>query len=143
MQCSGPLFDGRAGQAARDGAEAIRKRLAAETRKLVLAVFTARIKVNHGRFERSLATVGSSRAFETRGDGKSYTLPVVVDDTATDLVVTTDLATYGPWLEGTGSRNETTRFKGYHGFRMAGQAIERDAQALADDAFAPYLERMR
>ena len=32
---------------------------------------------------------------------------------------------YGPWLEGTGSRNATTRFKGYAAFRRARQELER------------------
>lgn len=32
---------------------------------------------------------------------------------------------YGPWLEGVGSRNNTTRFKGYHAFRKAASALER------------------
>lgn len=32
---------------------------------------------------------------------------------------------YGPWLEGVGSRNNTTRFKGYHAFRKAAQQLER------------------
>lgn len=29
-------------------------------------------------------------------------------------------AVYGPWIEGTGSRNKTTRFKGYWTFRTIG-----------------------
>lgn len=32
---------------------------------------------------------------------------------------------YGPWLEGVGSRNATTRFKGYHAFRKAAEMLER------------------
>lgn len=32
---------------------------------------------------------------------------------------------YGPWLEGTGSRNQTTRFKGYHSFRTVYQSMEK------------------
>ncbi len=32
---------------------------------------------------------------------------------------------YGPWLEGTGSRNTTSRFKGYRMWRRAMQEIER------------------
>ena len=31
---------------------------------------------------------------------------------------------YGPWLEGTSSRNETTRFKGYSTFRRAAQYLQ-------------------
>lgn len=34
---------------------------------------------------------------------------------------------YGPWLEGTSSRNETTRFKGYAMFRNAAQQLQREA----------------
>lgn len=31
---------------------------------------------------------------------------------------------YGPWLEGTGSRNATTRFKGYRTFRIVKQELD-------------------
>lgn len=31
---------------------------------------------------------------------------------------------YGPWLEGTGSRNSTTRFKGYRTFRTVKQDLD-------------------
>ncbi len=31
---------------------------------------------------------------------------------------------YGPWLEGTSSRNQTTRFKGYGQFRQTGQWLQ-------------------
>lgn len=34
---------------------------------------------------------------------------------------------YGPWLEGVGSRNARTRFKGYSTFRKIAQRIEQDA----------------
>ncbi len=32
---------------------------------------------------------------------------------------------YGPWLEGVESRNNTTRFRGYHAFRNAAIALDR------------------
>lgn len=32
---------------------------------------------------------------------------------------------YGPWLEGTGSRNAVTRFKGYRTFRIVQQDLNR------------------
>ena len=38
---------------------------------------------------------------------------------------------YGPWLEGTGSRNETTRFKGYSMFRKTRQWAEKQAPEIA------------
>lgn len=43
---------------------------------------------------------------------------------------------YGPWLEGTGSRNKTTRFKGYKTFRTVKQELDRDAEMLAQ----PYVD---
>lgn len=32
---------------------------------------------------------------------------------------------YGPWLEGVSSRNKTTRFKGYHSFRLTAQWLRK------------------
>ena len=37
----------------------------------------------------------------------------------------TDSAEYGPWLEGTSSRNQSTRFKGYHSFRKTTEWFNR------------------
>ena len=42
---------------------------------------------------------------------------------------------YGPWLEGVGSRNSVTRFKGYHAFRHAAMALEARIEGIADRVF--------
>lgn len=42
---------------------------------------------------------------------------------------------YGPWLEGVGSRNNTTRFKGYHAFRKAASALDRRIDEMGDRIF--------
>jgi len=39
---------------------------------------------------------------------------------------------YGPWLEGVGSRNQATRFKGYHAFRKAATALERRVEGMGE-----------
>lgn len=39
---------------------------------------------------------------------------------------------YGPWLEGVGSRNKTTRFKGYATFRIIGQRVNSEAVTIAE-----------
>lgn len=44
---------------------------------------------------------------------------------------------YGPWLEGTGSRNATTRFKGYASFRRAAQQLKGEAEQI----LVPVVER--
>jgi hypothetical protein len=38
---------------------------------------------------------------------------------------------YGPWLEGTGSRNQTTRFKGYRTFRKIVRETQDDVNKIA------------
>lgn len=45
---------------------------------------------------------------------------------------------YGPWLEGVGSRNQTTRFKGYFSMRRARNQVGQKVAAIAKpiiDAF--------
>lgn len=49
---------------------------------------------------------------------------------------------YGPWLEGTGSRNRTTRFKGYASFRRARQSVQARVPALVSAALARCVARL-
>lgn len=50
---------------------------------------------------------------------------------------------YGPWLEGVGSRNATTRFKGYWAFRKAAAALDRRIADMGDRLFnARYRGRL-
>lgn len=52
---------------------------------------------------------------------------------------------YGPWLEGTGSRNSpVTRFPGYFTFRRMYRKIQLNAGRIAEQLFrAQYLHRIR
>lgn len=72
-----------------------------------------------------------------------YWTQVVTDRQAGDVVVHDGGMVYGPWLEGTGSRNRTTRFKGYRTFRTIAQRLRQDAAKLAVEVLGPFLERMR
>ena len=49
---------------------------------------------------------------------------------------------YGPWLEGLGSRNETSRFKGYWTFRLTTSKIQDEAEAIALEAIVPFIEQI-
>ena len=49
---------------------------------------------------------------------------------------------YGPWLEGTGSRNNTTRFKGYASFRKAKQHIDKKTEATVSKHLNKFTRRM-
>lgn len=51
---------------------------------------------------------------------------------------------YGPWLEGVGSKNRTTRFKGYWIYRKTHATLERKAGGIAERLLKrKYLWRLR
>jgi hypothetical protein len=49
---------------------------------------------------------------------------------------------YGGWLEGISSRNKTTRFKGYHTFRMVQQELAKDKEKLAQPMVTKFIREM-
>ncbi len=49
---------------------------------------------------------------------------------------------YGPWLEGVGSRNKETRFKGYATFRRVTQSLDQRAEGIAHRVVVPYIREM-
>lgn len=49
---------------------------------------------------------------------------------------------YGPWLEGVGSRNKTTRFKGYFNLRKAAQKARGEIKKAAAVLLPGYYRRM-
>lgn len=57
----------------------------------------------------------------------------IVTNTSSDSVGISDGGViYGPWLEGTSSRNSSTAFKGYNTFRKVFQEMQSDAPKQAD-----------
>lgn len=140
INVSGPLFDGKASAALDRAKVVIRHEVAAEGEKLAKTVFMGRIKVNHGHFMNEFDTVDQSKAMVSHSGKHTYTMPVTAGPDET--VVTTDNATYGPWLEGTSSRNNTTRFKGYNGFKRASETLNRVADVIADDVMKFYVDEM-
>lgn len=56
-----------------------------------------------------------------------YESRVVTDVSADGVEISDGGVIYGPWLEGTGSRNATSRFKGYATFRKVSQDMEKKA----------------
>jgi hypothetical protein len=114
---TGPFFDGRAQAAVGAFAGESEELLAREGRDLVLVELASVLQNPTGYYESKV-----------RAD----------DDRVTD-----DNVVYGPWLEGTGSRNDTTRFKGYATFRRVGQRLQADAVRRVEPLFkSKYLGRL-
>lgn len=72
-----------------------------------------------------------------------YETQVTVDQAHDGWVVHDRGVVYGPWLEGVSSRNQSTRFKGYHAFRQATQRLEQKAPQLAERLLPKYLGRLQ
>lgn len=117
----GPLFDGRAVPVTRDMCAAIVDEVAAQAQADVMTNLNASIKHPTPYYETQVVTTH-------RG---------LLERSVNDHGVI-----YGPWLEGTGSRNRTTRFKGYASFRRATQTTKAKANALAEHAITRLIGRL-
>lgn len=72
-----------------------------------------------------------------------YESGIHTDRAGGDSQVTDNRAIYGPWLEGTGSRNRTTRFKGYKTFRQVTQRMQSEAGSFGSTLIrSRFLGRM-
>lgn len=68
-----------------------------------------------------------------------YETQLMLERQSADVVWAHDAGiVYGPWLEGTGSRNRTTKFKGYKSMREATQQL---GQKIPN-VLAPYVEQL-
>ena len=57
--------------------------------------------------------------------------------------ITDSRVVYGPWLEGVGSRNRTTRFKGYRVWRNTREWLRTLARNVAKDVAHSFVQRMQ
>lgn len=117
----GPLFDGRAERAIPEIIDEIAGALGTEGKRRVLAGLDATLRAPTGAYRSRIALYGpvggQSRVHDNRG-------------------------IYGPWLEGTGSRNRTTRFKGYRNFRTAAQTLNQAARHLAEEVIRRNIHKL-
>lgn len=71
-----------------------------------------------------------------------YETQITTERVGGDVVVHDRGIVYGPWLEGTSSRNQTTRFKGYSAFRKAARAVRPRVGELVASALARFVIRV-
>jgi len=96
--------------------------------------------------ERSIAILGASRMrsfLQTvlRKQTPYYRLQVEASPDHPGWKVWDQKVIYGPWLNGTGSRNKTTRFKGYFHVRVTAQWMQARAVAMCEAVFRTYASR--
>lgn len=117
---SGPLFDGEADRRVRRATDDIEHEVADHGAGLVRAKLGTVLKHPTGYYRSHV------RDQRTRGRWE----------------VTDGGVIYGPWLEGVGSRNRTTRFKGYATFRRVSQVLDRAAGRIAERVLGRHLRGM-
>ena len=117
---SGPFFDGRADKAAEDATRAMARSIAILGAADIRAVQdrTFRVQTPYARLQ--------TEAIESPPGWKIWMQHVV----------------YRFWLEGTGSRNKTSRFKGYWIFRTAFGRINMRAQNMGNSVMVRFMGRM-
>ncbi len=117
----GPIFDGRAKLAAHDLASDLSEKVAEDGRRKVAENLHGSIRHPTGYYESHV-----------RVEAQSSLVHVVTDGGVV----------YGPWLEGTGSRNSSTRFKGYASFRRALQETEGSVDNTARQILPSHIAKM-
>lgn len=72
-----------------------------------------------------------------------YETQIMIQDRVDTFVVHDRGIVYGPWLEGTSSRNRTTRFKGYASFRRATATGTQKAPAIVAKVASGFIGRLQ
>ncbi|MFJ5984309.1 hypothetical protein [Lentzea sp. NPDC092896] len=120
VNVSGPIFDGRADLAAGDYVDAARHAVARQAKANVSMLLDRYLKHPTPYYETQMHI-----------------------DSGDPDVVKNHVKLYGPWLEGTGSRNSPkTRFKGYGHWREATKLTQAEATRVAQSVLPPFLEAM-
>lgn len=92
--------------------------------------------------QQALADVHGNLNTYIRHPTPYYETQVTLDHGGNDAIVHDRGVIYGPWLEGTGKRNATTRFKGYASFRKATQSTEAKVPQLVEPHVRAAVQRL-
>lgn len=120
IKYSGPIFDGTIEDVLDDFREAAERDVALVGKQLVKEQLRTALKHPTGHYESQIE----------------------VERVQNDFMVTDGNVIYGAWLEGVGSRNKATRFKGYATFRKVKQVLEGNAGEIAEETLQKYIGRM-
>jgi hypothetical protein len=116
----GPLWDGRAHAAAQEYTD--------EVEQTIAEVGVHKVRAHFARF--------------VQNPTPYYELNIRADRAFDGWEVHDQGIVYGPWLAGVGSRNRTSRFKGYPHWQLGTADLRADAQGIAEYVLDQYLPRM-
>lgn len=123
VSVSGPLADGKAGQAIEDFTRAAGQAIADEAAR----------RLREFNMDKTGRSTGAFAAHvEVKPRGADFSIPAPMEKGVT----------WGPWLEGTSKRNSSTGFRGYGLFRKTAASLDLEATAIAERILPEYLPRM-
>lgn len=117
---TGPLFDGTSLQL-----------IASMMRDMDDAMGEEAVDLVHNQLDQNLQN--PTGFYRSQIEFKRTTKGITVDDS--DVI-------YGNWLEGTGSRNQTTKFKGYASFRKAVQQLNAQTTQVIQPVVDRYVAKL-
>jgi hypothetical protein len=127
VHVSGPFFDGRTGNAINGAVKDMEREVAQWGYNMVHARLRRVLKHPTGYYQSFIQTERKVDSTEINDGWPTSGTPV-----------------YGPWLEGTGSRNfPETRFKGYRTFRLVAQRMNAQVGPKADRILRQRLVGMK
>ncbi len=106
VTASGPIFNGTAKGILRDAERAMSEKVAKAAQRHIQTL---------GRRDFRYNAAPATHFYENN---------IEVDRVSDGHLVHANQVIYGPWIEGTSSRNQSSRFKGYHLFRRAAQEVQ-------------------
>jgi hypothetical protein len=118
---TGPLFDGSAEKVIKDHADAQAQSIAEEAVLAIQSKLDSVLQHPSGHYRSSIHNEQSSLGSWSVNDSE---------------------VVYGPWLEGIGSRNAKSTFKGYHTFELVSSAIESEAERKATDGLDDLVDKL-
>ncbi len=90
----------------------------------------------------AMADVHQNLDASIRNPTPYYETQILTERAGYDRIVHDRDVIYGPWLEGVGSKNRTTRFKGYASFRRAKQEVEAKVPTLVEPSLQRYIKAL-
>jgi hypothetical protein len=117
----GPIFDGRARLAANEGVRAAERDLAGKAVNMITDRLNVVLKTQTPVYRLQIEAKEMPNGWRVHDSG----------------------IVYGPWLEGTSRRNQTTRFKGYATFRRIAQQLDKRAVGIVARTVQKYVRAMR
>lgn len=74
-----------------------------------------------------------AKVFKRSRGHYASTIHIVVTEKYQDRLITDGFVIYGTWLEGTATRNRSTKFKGYKSFRRVRLQLRKMLKSVAQD----------